>query len=65
MCMHIAEKLGVEGAKKHGLTDRMEFRKKSNGKMDKMIFWVAGPPCIIFIQPNLLAKRILFFFASN
>ena len=30
MCMHIAEKLGVEGAKKHGLTDRMEFRKKSN-----------------------------------
>ena len=29
MCMHIAEKLGVEGAKKHGLTDRMEFRKKS------------------------------------
>ena len=27
--MHIAEKLGVEGAKKHGLTDRMEFRKKS------------------------------------
>ena len=28
--MHIAEKLGAEGAKKHSLTDRMEFRKKSN-----------------------------------
>ena len=33
MCMHIAEKLGVEGAKKHGLTDRMEFRKKSNDQL--------------------------------
>ena len=30
MCVHIAKKLGAEGAKKHSLTDRMEFRKKSS-----------------------------------
>ena len=28
MCVHIAKKLGAEGAKKHSLTDRMEFSKE-------------------------------------
>ena len=39
MCMHIAEKLGVEGAKKHGLTDRMEFRKKSIERVPYVREW--------------------------
>ena len=37
MCMHIAKKLGAEGAKKHSLTDQMEFRKKSI--RSKEVYW--------------------------